>query len=185
MVGLRIWVLSAVMLGAPPAFATVMEALDVEALVKRSNVVAIAQVEAVDTVRTGGRLMRHVRLLVHESLHGSQAGPRLVAIIPGGEDEDFIQRVSGTPDPVSGQLAVVFLQRSGGDAFFVTGLAQGWLVITNDPADPTRKLVTRAVDAHLVGKGAASDELDPTVTEPTTVPLTPLLERVRRAVQAR
>lgn len=185
MVGLRGVVLSAMLFWSVPAFATVMEALDVEALVGRSEAVAIVQVETVETVRTRGRLMRHVRAVVHEGLTGSKAGDRLVVIVPGGEDEDFIQRVPGAPDPEAGQLAVVFLQRSGSGAFHVTGLSQGWLVITNDPDDPTRQIATRAVDAHLLKNNPASEEVEPHPTVPTTQPLVPLLDRVRRAVKSR
>lgn len=185
MPSLRVVVFSAVMISALPAFATVMAALDVEALVGRSDVVAIVQVETVETVQRRGRLMRRVRALVHEGVVGSRGGERLLVIVPGGENEDYIQRVPGAPDPEEGQLVVVFLRRSGGDAFYVTGLSQGWFVVTNDPEDPTRQLVTQSVEAHLLEHGTGSGDLEPRPTGPTTQPLVPLLERVRRAVRSR
>lgn len=175
--------LGALMFGATAANATVMEALTIEALVERSDVVAIVQVESVETRRTRGRLWRRVQALVHEPLAGVRPGARLVVTIPGGEDDDYIQYVPGAPDPLPGELAIVFLTAYGAGAYSVVGLYQGWLVVTHDPSDPTRQIVTQTVDAHLLGKQPTSNEQEP--TGPTTRPFAPLLERVRRAVESR
>lgn len=181
----RTLLLLVLLLSAAPAFATTMLALDLDALVARSDVIAVVRVESVETVRTRGRMTRHVALVVEEGLSGVKAGDALTARVPGGEAGDLIQRVHGAPEPVVGGLAMVFLWRDGGGYLRAVGLSQGWLAITNDPDDPTRQLVKRSIEARLLAPDPNTGRLGPAPGLPDTEPLLPLLDRVRRAVEAR
>lgn len=185
MSGLRTSLPGFILLASALASATTMLAMDVDALVSESDVIAVVRVESVETVRAGGRLTRHVHLTVEEALSGATAGMALVVLVPGGVAGDWGQRVVGAPEPQPGDKALVFLHRAGGGFHRAVGLAQGWLTITEDPNDPTRALVTRSIDARLVVKDPSTGELKDAPPPPATEPLLPLLDRVRRSVESR
>lgn len=185
MCGPRAGLPAVVILASALASATTLVAMDVDTLVAHSDAVAVVRVDSVDTVRSGGRLTRHVHLVVEEGLLGASAGEALVVLVPGGVAGDWGQRVVGAPEPQAGDRALVFLQRSGGGYFRAVGLSQGWLTITADPADPTRLQVTRSIEARLVEKDPATGSIRDAPPPPAVEPLRPLLDRVRRSVESR
>lgn len=184
MSGLRAALPAVILLAGATASATTIVAMDVDALVMESDVVAVVRVGAVETVRSGGRLTRHVHLMVEEPLSGTSTGAALVALVPGGVAGDWGQRVVGAPDPQPGDRVLVFLQRAGGEYLRAVGLSQGWLTVTGDPDDPAA-LIRRSLDARLVARDPVTGALKDVPPPPATEPLRPLLERVRRAVESR
>lgn len=160
-----------------------MRFLDVEALVDGSAVVALVEVERVDTVEGRARLTTFIDVRVTEGLRGAQPGATLRVRLPGGQTETVVGYVAGVPRPQVGERALVLLENAGGGYFVPTGLGQGWWTLVEGAAQ--ERLVRRAIDATLVVPDTDGGGWVAVPTPAEFELFAPLLERVRSRVFSR
>jgi hypothetical protein len=119
-----------------PARASLIVALDTQAMVERANTIAVVDVASVHAAWDARRerIMTTIELTVVESWKGTAAtAARLVVAQPGGTVGDITMTVFGMPRFSAGERALVFL-RGPADGAGVVGLAQGKRAMRPDSA---------------------------------------------------
>jgi hypothetical protein len=138
--------LSLALLGASPARASLVLALDLPTMVTRADHVAVVDVVSVKADWDGDhrQILSTIDLVVVESWKGAAApGSHLTIVQPGGTVGDLTQTVHGMTRFVAGERAVVFLAGRVEHAS-VVGLAQGKRVVRRDAT--SGKFVVHAPD---------------------------------------
>lgn len=124
----------ALALGAGPARASLVLALDLPTMVTRSDHVAVVDVASVkaDWDAQHEQILTTIDLVVVENWKGSQAaGAHFTVVQPGGTVGDLTQVVHGMTHFVPGERAVVFLSGRA-DHVHVVGMAQGKRLVRRD-----------------------------------------------------
>jgi hypothetical protein len=124
----------ALALGAGPARASLVLALDLPTMVTRSDHVAVVDVASVkaDWDAQHEQILTTIDLVVVESWKGSQApGTHFTVVQPGGTVGDLTQVVHGMTHFVPGERSVVFLSGKV-DHAHVVGMAQGKRLVRRD-----------------------------------------------------
>jgi hypothetical protein len=111
------------------ARASLVEALDLEALVAEADQVVLARVLALNSYFDArGQIVTDVSMQVEESVKGDHApGAAIVVQRQGGTVGDVGMRVSGEPNFVIGETVVLFGARATGGALRPVGMSQGAL----------------------------------------------------------
>jgi len=148
---MRILVLLAALLAAPPALGAQAIALSVEGLARSSDAVVRGQVRktAATLSPDGRRIFTLVDVDVASTWRGD-ARRTVQVIVPGGVVGNIGQRVDGAPSFAEGEEVVVFLQRAEASGFRVAGLAQGKFQVAGTFATPDvaqLRMVARQVQA--------------------------------------
>jgi len=162
-------VLCALIFGAGPASASVVEALSLVELVKRSEHVVVATAGERMGRRSGNLIVTDVQLTIAEGLKGgAKRGDTLVATLLGGVAEGVGLQVPGEAAlPEGGQL-VVFLRRTPeSKELRIVGMAQGVMPIATrsgksmvQPPSHDAELMKRGADGHLQkGESAVATEI--------------------------
>lgn len=162
-------VLCALLLGAQTAAASVVEALSLADLVKRSEHVVVATAGERMSRRNGNVIVTDVQLKIDEGLKGgSQRGDTLIATLLGGVTEGLGLQVPGEAALPEGAQLVVFLRRTKESKDLrVVGMAQGALPIEVrsgkpmvQPPSHDVELMQRGADGTLQkGEAAVASEL--------------------------
>jgi hypothetical protein len=116
---------------ATSSFATTVERLGLEDLVKKARTIVVGSVTGSRTYWSADRkfILTDYTINVDESLKGNV--PRTVVVTAvGGKVGDIELYVSGMPSFEKGENAVVFIEQSGAYQV-VVGLGQGKFTITN------------------------------------------------------
>ena len=124
------------LLGASPAHASLVVALDLPAMVTRADRVAVVDVVSIksDWDARHEQILSTVDLIVVESWKGGDApATHLTVVQPGGTVGDLTQTVHGMTRFVPGERAVVFLTGRPERAS-VVGMAQGKRLVRRDAA---------------------------------------------------
>ena len=168
---------------ASPVAATLIVAMDMEALVDRSDVIVLAEVVSRESSwDEHGRIVTDVTLRVNEQLRGGVAAGGLLTIrCHGGAIGERGMHVAGEPT-FSSRESLVFAYHAASGRLRPTGMSQGVMPIRRDQGS-----------AAIVMPGGAGLEL----TRPSTGTLEPgraaltgpapveaVLDRVRRLIQA-
>ncbi len=167
-------------LAALPASATSMMRMDVPALTRASDVVVRGTVvrKASRWTQSRRRIVTEVDISVAEAFKGSAQGGTVRVVQPGGEVGDIGPRMEGLASFTEGEEVVVFLERRGGDAFAVSGLAQGKYRVERSPDGRTARAVPeKAGHAELVDP--VTQQRVSQATQP--VPLEQLRQQVRES----
>ena len=171
MIGLAglLLVLCAALFGARPAAASVVEALSLLELVKRSEHVVVATAGERMGRRSGNLIVTDVQLTIDEGLKGgAKRGETLVATLLGGVAEGVGLQVPGEAALPEGTKLVVFLRRMPeSKELRVVGMAQGVLSIETrsgkpmvQPPSHEAELMQRGADGHLQkGEAAVAGEI--------------------------
>lgn len=133
-------------LGALPARASLVVALDLPSMVQKADHVAVVDVAEVSSAWDDKheRILTTVELTVVESWKGPMAPAAHVKLVqPGGTVGDITMKVFGLSQFVPGERAVVFL-RGTPTAASVVGMAQGKRVMRRDAT--TRRWMVTAPD---------------------------------------
>jgi len=145
--------LVAALLSAGPARASVVEALSLSELVKRSHHVVVATAGERMSRRSGNLIVTDVHLRVNEALKGgAQVGDSLIATLLGGASDGVGLNVPGEAILPEGAQIVVFLRltESSGE-LRVLGMAQGALPIEMRSGAPM--VLPPSHDAELMVRG--------------------------------
>jgi len=112
---------------APLARASVVVALSVEDLARRSDLVVLGQVVSLQAIWASDRrhIYRRVVVRVEESWKVGACPEEVEVVVPGGELDGLGEKVVGEPALAAGMRGVFFLERAGTTHRFV-GLAQGF-----------------------------------------------------------
>jgi len=159
-----------------------MLALPTEELARQSEVIAVAEVQSLQTIRSGGRLTTRVTLGVISPVKGTESGATLEVNVPGGTEGEWAQRVEGAPVLTEGDRCVVFLEPAGGRMYHFTGLEQGKLALERDTTAPGGWIVRRHQTADLVERSPAG-HLVPAPPPPETEPLGAYLDELHEIVE--
>jgi hypothetical protein len=118
---------------AAPTFATTVEKLDLEQLVKRADLIVQGQVESVYSQWDEQRrlVFTYISIRVDDALKGTNRQSVLIRQI-GGTVGTVQMSVAGVPQFKSGEMAVVFLKRKDDSTFQVVGMNQGLYEIVED-----------------------------------------------------
>lgn len=176
-------VLAGVLLvGVHGASASVVEALSLAELIKRSEHVVVATPGERMGRRSKNLIVTDVQLKIDESLKGgSKHGDTLIATLLGGVAEGVGLKVPGEAALPEGAQLVVFLRRlpESGE-LRVVGMAQGVLPIEMRSGKPT--VLPPSHDAALMQRGADGvlQKGEPAVA--TEIALPDLLTRIRSLV---
>lgn len=165
------------------ADASVVLALDLDALVAQSDEIVVAEVLSQNASWTGRRIETEVRLRVDETLHGrSTRGGTIAVRRLGGNVGDIGMRVEGEPSFVVGQRMLLFLRRAYG-VLRVVGMSQGAMRIV--PGEPAM-VEPGGAGLSLMRRSAtgALTDADP-ASLPQARPLDEMLDDVRSAIAAR
>jgi hypothetical protein len=116
---------------ATPLRATVVQRLNLDALVSRADSIIIGRVldSSASWSKDGKLILTHTTVAVQEGLKGSPAKTVTVTTI-GGQIGKTILHVSGMPSFEHDETAVIFLEKSG-DYSTVLGLNQGKFSVKN------------------------------------------------------
>src|SRR5262249_31302184 len=119
------------MLLASASFATTVERLGLEDLVKKARTIVVGKVAGSRTYWSADRkfILTDYTIQVDETIKGN-AGRSVSVTSVGGKIGDIELRVSGMPAFQSGEDAVVFIEQSGAYQT-VVGLAQGKFTVVN------------------------------------------------------
>ncbi|MEQ9104335.1 MAG: hypothetical protein RIE53_06515 [Rhodothermales bacterium] len=131
--------------------------LSVKQLKDTSESVVLARTVKTESFWNDDRsaILTRVTLQVEESLSGSAAGETVV-IVPGGQIGPYIHEVSDMPEFVTGEDAVVFLERHSSGLTVVNGGARGKLEVKTDAVSRARE---------VVGGAALFDQLEASETD--------------------
>jgi len=164
------------------AAASVVEALSLSELVKRSEHVVLATAGERMGRRSGNLIVTDVELQIEEGLKGgAKSGDTLIATLLGGVSEGVGLKVPGEAVLPEGAKIVVFLRRTPeSKELRVVGMAQGALPVEQRGGKPMvvppgehAELMQRGSDGRLkAGDGAVSSEIE----------LPDLLTRIRSLV---
>lgn len=170
-----------------PARASLVLAMELDELTRRSDQVVVGEVVEVTTTwdERHERIWSTVELTVAETWKGATPGTgRLRIVQPGGSVGDVEMKVHGLPGFSVGERAVLFLQARKDGAkvhHALVGLGQGRRPLNVDPA--TGRWFAEPPDlsaAVIVDKGS----FRPAPAQPA-LPLETLRERVRQLVPPR
>lgn len=142
----RAFGLSLIFLLVPDALAQSGELrLTVNQLKDTSESVVLARTVKTESFWNDDRsaILTRVTLQVEESLSGSAAAETVV-IVPGGQIGPYIHEVSDMPEFVTGEDAVIFLERHSSGVTVVNGGARGKLEIKTDAVTQAREVVGAA-----------------------------------------
>lgn len=128
---MRTRVLLVILFLAGSSYATTVQRLGLEDLVKRANTIVVGRVTNSRTYWNSNRklIFTNYTIQVDESIKG-QAGHSLEVTTIGGKIGDVELHVAGMPAFQNGESAVVFVEQSGGFQT-VLGLSQGKFTVTN------------------------------------------------------
>jgi hypothetical protein len=175
---LALWALAATL----PAFASVVRVLPLPELVRRSQVVAVADVESSVSSWVDERIVTDSVLVVESPLLGAAGGERLTVRTLGGEVDGLGQRVFGEPWLRRGERYLLFLEpfpSSEPTALLrPVGMAQGALPVV---ASPEGTFVTPNADLSALLEPCVEASLAPWLDTPR--PLADVLADVRDAVR--
>jgi hypothetical protein len=128
---LSLTALGFVLMSAQWTFATSVERLGLEDLVKKARAIVVGKVMASRTYWSADRkfILTDYTIAVDESVKGQS--PRSMAITTvGGKIGDLELYVAGMPSFVKGEDAVIFVEQTGAYQT-VVGLGQGKFTVTN------------------------------------------------------
>jgi hypothetical protein len=128
---LSLFALCFVLLSAHSSFATSVERLSLEDLVKKARTIVVGKVTASRTYWSADRkfILTDYTIAVDESVKGQS--PRSMSVTTvGGKVGDLELYVAGMPSFVKGEDAVIFVEQSGAYQT-VVGLGQGKFTVTN------------------------------------------------------
>lgn len=138
------------LLAGAPAFATTVVKLELEELVKLSDVIVVADVRSVESFVDEGRVHTRIRLEVAERWKGSP-GETVEIVHLGGRTEKLATVVHGMPAFRQGERVLVFLEKPKGHPHYVvTGLSQGKFSLQMLPDGST--LVVPEIDYGSLAK---------------------------------
>jgi hypothetical protein len=142
-----------VLLYAPLARASVVMALSVEELARRSDLVVFGEVVSVQTTWASDHrhISRRVIVKADESWKG-HAPNEVEIVLPGGEIDGVGEQVVGEPTLAQGVRGVFFLEPVGG-VHRVIGLSQGFFMSSS------AGLVQRTEDLALVHPNAGGYQI--------------------------
>jgi hypothetical protein len=124
-----------------PGHATVLQGLDLDTALNRSQHVALVTVRSVSSHWVGQRLYTRASLEVERGYHGgARAGHRLEVWALGGTVGGVTQRVVGEVTFRPGERAVIFATPRAG-RLFVTGMVQGKLRVAPGAAGAAAPVV--------------------------------------------
>ena len=135
--------------------ATVLMALDLDALAQKADMVMRAQVLSAQTETRGNpsRILTDVELELLECWKGNC--PRVVtALVMGGREGGIEQQLSGAAEFTPGEECVVFLKAHGQNHFSVLGMAQGKYRLEWQPHSSEPMAIPEEVKAELVYSNA-------------------------------
>jgi len=164
----RLIVLAALVAAGPARSAEAVSA-SVEELARESDAVVRGRVSSADSRWSddGRRISTTYEVRRAAVLRGK--APAVVrVVVPGGVVGRIGQRLDAAPSLAPGEDVIVFLRRSGPEAFVVTGLAQGKFSISGATARPDLSRFT------FVGSSARAGE-----RRSEEMPLAELERRVR------
>jgi hypothetical protein len=133
---LGVVVIVAVVAAAAPVRASLMVALDLSELVRRSEHIAVADVVSVESAWDAKheRILSTIKLDVVEAWKGpATPATRITIVQPGGTVDDITMVVFGMSQFRPGERSLFFL-RGTMAAAAVVGMAQGKRALTRDPA---------------------------------------------------
>jgi hypothetical protein len=155
--------------------------LDDEALVRRSDVVAVASVSRLEVVLGPDQSVSTLaKLQIHRPVRGCAEGDELVLQLPGGLFAGLQHAVAGSPSLRPGQVVLAFMERHG-PVVRLMGLSLGLYCIDGAPQQPwraQRKLngLVLVAEGDAGQKGQATTTRRPPPQGP--VPLDRLLDRL-------
>ena len=174
-----------------PALASVVRVLPLPELVRRSQVVAVAEVESSVSSWVDERIVTDSVLVVEDPLLGTAGGERLTVRTLGGEVDGLGQRVFGEPWFRPGERYLLFLEpfplagssrtpnpESLAPLLRPVGMSQGALPIVASPEGP---LVTPNAEQPALLDPCVEASLAAWLDAPR--PLADALAEVREAVQ--
>jgi len=129
--------LSGILLGARPAAASQVLAMDLAQLTQQSQRVVVGEVTSVRSAWDAKheRIFTTVEVRVQEAWKGAMpSGGVLTIVQPGGVAEGIEMRVHGMPAFTVGERAVLFLRGGADQPVAVTGMGQGKRGLRFDPA---------------------------------------------------
>jgi hypothetical protein len=120
-----------ILLAVCSTYATTVERLGLEDLVKKAGSIVVGRVSSVRTYwsANGKLILTDYTVEVDETLKG-QAARRIAVTAVGGKIGDLELHVSGMPAFQQGESAVIFIEQSGAYQT-VVGLNQGRFTVTN------------------------------------------------------
>jgi hypothetical protein len=171
--------------GARPAAASMVLAMDLQALTRDADRVVVGEVTKVSSAwdKKHERILTTVEVRVAEMWKGEMPSDGRVTIVqPGGVADGIEMRVHGMPAFVPGERAVLFLRGAAAQTAAVVGMGQGKRGVAFDPARK-RWMVdggdrSAAVNVDLQGRTHAAAPEVP-------LPLEELRKRVTTMVKAR
>lgn len=124
-------ILLVILFMATSAYATTVQRLGLEDLVKRAHTIVVGKVTNSRTYWTPDRklILTNYTIQIDESMKGATSKTLEVTTI-GGKVGDVELHVSGMPSFQPGESAVVFIEQSAGYQV-VLGLGQGKFTVTN------------------------------------------------------
>jgi hypothetical protein len=172
----------AVLLSAHPAAASVVEALSLSELVKRSEHVVLATAGEHMGRRSGNLIVTDVQLKVDEGFKGgSKPGDTLIATLLGGVNEGVGLKVPGEAVLLEGTRFVVFLRRTPqSKELRVVGMAQGALPVQQ--RDGKAMIFPPTHDVELMQRGGDGRLQKGEGAVPSEIALPDLLSRIRSLV---
>jgi hypothetical protein len=169
-------------LASPSAHASLVEALDLAALVERSDEVVLARVVSAESrFNDRGRIVTDVTMQVEETQKGARApGAMIVVRHLGGAVGDLGMRIAGEPTFTVGETVLLFGRRAVNlDVLRPVGMSQGALRI--EERDGERWVRSLPGDAALVhGKSGTLQRATAAVEQPRK--LSDVLAEVRALV---
>jgi hypothetical protein len=177
--------LTALLIPAGSARATVMLALDLEGLVGRASHIIVGTVEGSQSRWTDDRryIVTDTTLRVDSTVHG-KAGDRVIVRRLGGSVNGIGMRVSGATVLQRGERVLLFGERMGQGALRVVGMRQGLYRLRTDARGRTT-VHRNLAGIELAGKQPGGVKpLRGSLSEATPADsLEAFVERIRRTVK--
>jgi hypothetical protein len=122
------WLLAALVAGG--AWATTLEQLSLDEMIRQSTAIVRAQVTATHAANRNGTIYTYYRLQVRETLKASSGVATGVEVaVPGGTLGRMMQSVAGAPELRANTEYVLFLWTSRSGLTQIIGLSQGALSV--------------------------------------------------------
>jgi hypothetical protein len=173
------------MVASPSARASLVEALDLAALVERADEVVLARVVSMEShFNDKGRIVTDVTMQVEEAEKGTRT-PGAVVVVEqlGGSVGDLGMRIAGEPTYEVGEVVLLFGRRATGlDVLRPVGMSQGAMRI--ELRNGERWVRSMTGEAALVHGGSGTlQRASAAVEQPRK--LTDLLSEVRALVASK
>lgn len=133
-------------LSAPKTRATTLSKMDLPALARAAEIVVDARFVDAQVRQERGAIWTFAQFQVIDTLAGAASGDRITVRLPGGQIGHLRESVDGVPHFAMRERVVLFLERTSGGDYGITGWTQGTFRV-DESAGPGSETLTQDASA--------------------------------------